>query len=66
MHAATDSVELARLRVRVDGLVQRRLAAVERLGPLPGSPSHHHLEAIRVELCELEWQLANLEALARS
>ena len=62
MKAATDLVELQRLRARVEKLVHRRLAASERLAPVPESPSHRQLEAMRFELAELEWQLADLEA----
>jgi polyhydroxyalkanoate synthesis regulator phasin len=55
------SVELTRLRARVDALTHRRVAALERLSPLPDSPSRRRLEAMRFELAELEWQLADLE-----
>jgi hypothetical protein len=64
--AATESAELTQLRARIDELVQRRLAALERLAPLPASPSRHRLEAMRVELSELQWQFADLEALMRA
>jgi hypothetical protein len=59
---ATASVEVARLRARVDALVQRRLAALERLAPRGDSPSVRQLEAMRFELAEVEWHLAALDA----
>jgi hypothetical protein len=62
MEAATDFVVLKHLRARVDQLAHRRRAAEERLAHLPGSPSSTQLQAMRVELAELEWQLASLEA----
>lgn len=65
MNAATDSAELTQLRARVDELVHRRLAALERLAPLSDSPSRRRLDAMRFELSELEWQLADLEAMSR-
>ena len=65
MNVATDAAELTQLRARVDELVQRRLAAVERLAPLPASPSRSRLDAMRLELSELQWQLADLEAMIR-
>ncbi len=58
----TVAVELTRLRARVDALAHRRVAALERLAPLPDSPSRRQLEAMRFELAELEWQLAGLDA----
>lgn len=66
MYAATDAAELRHLRARVDRLAQRRLAALERLAVLPGSPTHHQLEAMRFELAEVEWQLAELQRVAPS
>lgn len=66
MRAATDAVELAQLRDRIDSLVHRRLAALERLAPLCESPSRRQLEAMQIELTELRWQLADLEAIART
>jgi hypothetical protein len=66
VNAASESAELTQLRARVDGLVQRRLAALERLSPVAASPSRHQLEAMRIELSELQWQLADLEALIRA
>ena len=62
MDNATGSVELTRLRARVDALAQRRLAALERLAPRGDSPSLRQLEAMRFELAEVEWHLAALEA----
>jgi hypothetical protein len=62
MDLAACSVELTRLRVRVDELAHRRQAALERLAPQSDSPSRRQLEAMRFELAELEWQLTDLEA----
>jgi hypothetical protein len=59
---ASASVEVAQLRARVDALVQRRLAALERLAPRGDSPSVRQLEAMRFELAEVEWHLAALDA----
>jgi len=62
MDNATCVVELTRLRARLDALDQRRLAALERLAPRGDSPSLRQLEAMRFELAEVDWHLANLEA----
>jgi hypothetical protein len=66
MHAATELVELQRLRARVDGLAHRRFAAEANLGPRLASPSLRQLEAMKAELSELRWQLTDLEAMIRA
>jgi hypothetical protein len=56
-----DPAEVARLRHRVRELARRRDRAVERVALFPNPVSERQLEAMRFELAELEWRIAELE-----
>jgi len=57
----TPPPELAHLRHRLGELVRRRDRALERVAQFPNPVSERQLEAMRFELAELEWRLAELE-----
>jgi hypothetical protein len=59
-----DPAEVARLRHRVRELSRRRDRAVERVALFPNPVSERQLEAMRFEIAELEWRLAELERAA--
>ena len=59
-----DPGELARLRHRLRELSRRRDRAVERVALFPNPVSERQLEAMRFELAELEWRIAELEGAA--
>jgi hypothetical protein len=56
-----DPGEVARLRHRLRELSRRRDRAVERVALFPNPVSERQLEAMRFELAELEWRIAELE-----
>lgn len=56
-----DPGEVARLRHRLRELRRRRDRAVERVALFPNPVNERQLEAMRFELAELEWRLAELE-----
>lgn len=53
--------EAARLRHRLRELSRRRDRAIERVALFPNPVNARQLEAMRFELAELEWRLAELE-----
>lgn len=59
-----DPAEVAQLRHRMRELARRRDRAVERVALFPNPVSERQLEAMRFELAELEWRLAELERAA--
>jgi hypothetical protein len=59
-----DPGEAARLRHRLRELSRRRDRAVERVALFPNPVSERQLEAMRFELAELEWRIAELEGAA--
>ena len=60
-HEGHDAAEVARLRHRLRELARRRDRAVERVGLFPNAANERQLEAMRFELAELEWRIAELE-----
>lgn len=56
-----DPGEVARLRHRVRELSRRRDRAVERVALFPNPVNARQLEAMRFELAELEWRIAELD-----
>jgi hypothetical protein len=58
-----DAAALARLRERLSALADRRAAAAERT-PQSNPARVRELEAMRFELAEVAWRLAQLEAIA--
>ncbi|HEU5372975.1 MAG TPA: hypothetical protein VFU51_11355 [Gaiellaceae bacterium] len=61
MDGDRDPGETARLRHRVRELARRRDRAIERVALFPNPVTERQLEAMRFELAELEWRLAELE-----
>jgi hypothetical protein len=58
----TRAADLAVLRERLDDLARRREAALERPVVDLTAAGHRQLEAMRFELAEVEWHLAQLES----
>lgn len=65
MDDVRDTGEVARLRHRVRELARRRDSAVERVALFPNPVNERQLEAMRFELAELEWRIAELEGAGR-
>jgi hypothetical protein len=61
-----DPGEVVRLRHRVRELARRRDSAVERVALFPNAVNERQLEAMRFELAELEWRIAELEGAGRT
>jgi hypothetical protein len=57
----SNAADLASLRERLDDLSRRRVAALDRPTAL-SRPGKLQLEAMRFELAEVEWHLAQLES----
>lgn len=55
------AADLAMLRARVDDLGRRRVAALARPTMTSCAVRQRQLEAMRFELAEVEWHLAQLE-----
>jgi hypothetical protein len=58
----TEAADLARLRERLDDLGRRRVAVLERPAVRINAWERRQLEAMRFELAEVEWHLAQLES----
>ena len=58
----TEAADLARLRERLDDLGRRRVAVLERPAVMLDAWERRQLEAMRFELAEVEWHLAQLES----
>jgi hypothetical protein len=58
----THAADLAGLRERLDDLDRRHASALARLKPASSPERRQQLEAMRYELCEVEWHLARLES----
>jgi DNA recombination-dependent growth factor C len=58
----TEAADLARLRERLDDLGRRRVAVLERPAVMLNTWERRQLEAMRFELAEVEWHLAQLES----
>ena len=61
MAVAETTLDLPRLRERLDALVQRRDELAERIAV--SAPSHRALETMQFELAAAAWRLAELEQL---
>ena len=64
MHAPshTKAADLASLRERLDDLSRRRVQALHRPTAPLNAAERRQLEAMRFDLAEVEWHLAQLEA----
>ena len=58
----TNAADIAVLRARLDDLARRREEALERTVVGLTAPARQQLEAMRFELAEVEWHLAQLES----
>lgn len=58
----TEAADLAILRVRLDDLGRRRVAALAQPHTSACAVRLKQLEAMRFELAEVEWHLARLES----